>query len=170
MYFGKNQGALHFLFLTPAARPYLNDVIDWTLQASTNVDRELFIQILRLLVTAKTALPVWETFEKLQPTGLDFILLARLVKFKSTAKAATARVVTYLNAVDLRIKNGEKIRPFALSATQEYAKLPVPAVRAWFRKHLNSPDPDLRRAALGLPSQPRWPWRDWPGGSVRGGQ
>jgi hypothetical protein len=144
---GPVRGALYFQFLTPAALPYLEDVLAWAAEEKSAVDREVLTQILRLIVTPKTAKRIWEVFQRLDPTGSDPLLLSKLVNAASVSDEVAERIMQFLNLAVARIDHGELVRTFARGPLQEYSRVRHPKVKAWFQQYLQSADPDLRAMA-----------------------
>jgi len=128
------QRDLYMQFLTPFALPYLEDIVQWAPSVTTRVDKELFTQILRVLVTSKTARRIWAVFRTLERTGLDFMLLARLARVASVSDEVVEHILEFLRSVAERIEHGELVRTFAMSALQEYSRLRHPKVKEWFRQ------------------------------------
>jgi hypothetical protein len=91
------RSALYMQFLTPHAAPYLDDIIEWASTVNSKVDRDLFTQILRALVTPKTAKRIWNQCGTLDPTdALASRLFARLSRMTGTAGEVIPRILDAL--------------------------------------------------------------------------
>jgi len=133
-------------FLTPAALPYLEDILGWAETEQSPVNREVLTQVMRLIVTPKTAGRIWEVFHKLDPTDSDPMLLSKLAAATSTSEQAVGRILEFLRWAAERIDRGERVRTFA-GPLQEYSRVRNPKVREWFNHYVESPDTDLRAMA-----------------------
>ena len=142
------RAALYIQFSTSYASPYLDDVILWASRAQSESEKDLFTQILRVLVTPKTAKRIWDQCGRLDPTdALTSRLFARLSRMASTSSEVIPRIVDALRSFGERICQGEKIRTFALGPLLDYSRLSDERIRQWFEHYLDSPDPDLRKLA-----------------------
>jgi len=139
--------ALYFSFLTPAALPYLDDTLAWAQRERSSVSREVLTQVMRLIVTPKTASRIWEVYKGLAPTDSDPMLFSKLAAAASVSDQVVERILEFLRSVTRRIDHGERVRGFALGPLQEYSRVRHPKVREWFSHYLESPDPDLRGMA-----------------------
>jgi hypothetical protein len=140
-------GGLYAQFMTPLSLPYLEDVLRWASKETDPVDREILTQILRLLVTSRTARRIWEVFRGLAPTQSDPLLLAKLAKSRSVSDEVVIPILEYLRSASERIDRGERIRMFGMGVLGEYSRVRHPKVREWFSRHVDSDDPDLRLMA-----------------------
>jgi hypothetical protein len=144
---GPIRGALYFEFLTPAAAPYLQDILSWVKTERSPVEREVLTQVLRLIVTRSTASEVWEVFRALDPTDSDPLLLSKLAGYPSVSDEVAERIFAYLRSVEERIRRGELVRGFARGPLHEYSRVKHPKIKRWFQQYLTSSDPDLRMIA-----------------------
>jgi len=144
---GLRRALLFHAFLTPHALPYLDDVLEWSTTPASKFERELFTQILRVLVTSKTARRIWTTFQKLEPTDSDPLLLTRLARVASISDEVVEPILKFLGSTAERIAQGELVRTFATGPLSEYVKVRHPRVKEWFAQYLKSSDPELRALA-----------------------
>src|SRR5271166_872459 len=131
-------GGLYTQFMTPLSLPYLDDVLRWASKETDPVDREILTQILRLLVTPRTARRIWEVFRGLAPTQSDPLLLAKLAKSPSVRDEVVIPILEYLRSASQRIDRGERIRTFGMGVLREYSRVRHAAVREWFARYLDS--------------------------------
>jgi hypothetical protein len=141
------RGALYFSFLTPAALPYLDDILIWAQKERAPVAREVLTQVMRLAVTPKTGRRIWEVYKGLDPTDSEALLLSKLAGVDSVSGEVIERIVRFLKSVEKRTENGELVRTFAMGPLGAYSKVRHPVVKAWFKRYLGSPDPELRAMA-----------------------
>lgn len=141
---------LFSMFQTPRAAPYLENLIRWRRSETYTLSRNTLTQALALQVTDKTARQIWDGIADLEPSGLECLLLAKLAGTREVAvDVVRSRILPYLTEAEARIERSERIRSFGLSALQTYSRIPHPQVRAWFARHRDSADPDLRRLSRG---------------------
>lgn len=140
-------GALYFQFLTPAALPYLDDVLTWAKTERSPVEREVLTQVIRLIVTPKTASQIWEVYKGLDPTDSDPMLLSKLAGAASVSDQVVERILKFLRSVTERTDGGERVRSFALGPLQVYSRVRHPKVRERFSHYTESLDSDLRAVA-----------------------